>query len=206
MRRVIVVTALALPFLLLTGATLDAQAPPHSGKSGWLDGYREPAARLIGEAVSSTFAWDRLSVLTDTIGNRLSGTPALDRAIQWAVTEMNKDGLENVHTERVMVPKWVRGSESAEIVEPAHHSITMLGLGDSVGTTADGIQAEVLVVQTFDELDAMAASARGKIVLFNVPFTNYGETVRFRAGGPSRAARHSAVAMLIRAVRYVRRR
>jgi Predicted aminopeptidases len=84
--------------------------------------------------------------------------------------------------------------------EPARHSITMLGLGDSVGTTADGIQAEVLVVQTFDELDAKAASARGKIVLFNVPFTNYGETVRFRSGGPSRAARHGAVAMLIRAV------
>ena len=97
--------------------------PPQSGKSAWLDTYREPAARLIGEAVSSTFAWDRLSVLTDTIGNRLSGTPALDRAIQWAVAEMNKDGLENVHTERVMVPKWVRGSESAEIVEPARHPI-----------------------------------------------------------------------------------
>jgi len=148
--RCVVVTALALPFLLLTGAALDAEAPPENGKSAWLETYREPAARLIGEAVSSTFAWDRLSVLTDSIGNRLSGTPALDRAIQWAVTEMNKDGLENVHTERVMVPKWVRGNESAEIVEPARHSITMLGLGDSVGTTADGIQAEVLVVQTFD--------------------------------------------------------
>ena len=97
------------------GATLDAQASPESGNSRWLDTYREPAARLIGEAVSSTFAWDRLSVLTDTIGNRLSGTPALERAIQWAVAEMTKDGLENVHTERVMVPKWVRGNESAEI-------------------------------------------------------------------------------------------
>jgi carboxypeptidase Q len=58
----------------------------------------------------------------------------------------------------------------------------------------------VLVVQSFDELDARGAAARGKIVLFNVPFTNYGETVRFRSGGPSRAARHGAVAMLIRAV------
>ena len=138
-------------------------------RPAWLDAYREPAARLIGEAVSSTFAWDRLAVLTDSIGNRLSGTPALDRAIQWAVAEMNKDGLENVHTERVMVPKWVRGTESAEIVEPARHAIVMLGLGDSVGTTGDGIQAEVLVVHTFDELDAKAAPVRGKIVLFNVP-------------------------------------
>jgi carboxypeptidase Q len=139
-------------------------------------------------------------VLTDTIGNRLSGSPALDRAIQWAVAEMKKDGLENVHTERVMVPKWVRGSESAEIVEPARHAMVMLGLGDSVGTGGDAIQAEVLVVHTFDELDAKAAQAKGRIVLFNVPFTNYGETVRFRSGGPSRAARHGAIAMLVRAV------
>jgi carboxypeptidase Q len=200
MRRRLVVTAFAIPFLFLPLATLDAQAPLPSGKSTWLDTYREPAARLIGEAVSSTFAWDRLSVLTDSIGNRLSGTPALDRAIQWAVAEMNKDGLENVHTERVMVPRWVRGKESAEIVEPARHSIVMLGLGDSVGTPADGIQAEVVIVQSFDELDAKAAAVRGKIVLFNVPFTNYGETVRFRSGGPARAARHGAVGMLIRAV------
>ena len=201
MRRRVGIT-LALPLFLFAAATLRAQAPPAAaaGTSAWLDAYRDPAARLIGEAVSSTFAWDRLSVLTDTIGNRLSGTPALDRAIQWAVAEMSKDGLENVHTERVMVPKWVRGSESAEIVEPARHAMVMLGLGDSVGTAGDGIQAEVIVVRTFEELEAKAASVRGKIVLFNVPFTNYGETVRFRAGGPSRAARHGAVAMLIRAV------
>jgi carboxypeptidase Q len=198
MRRVVVL-ALAVPFLLLA-PIVDAQAPPPVGNSTWLDVYRDSAARLIGEAVSSTFAWDRLSVLTDTIGNRLSGTAALDRAIQWAAAEMNKDGLENVHTERVMVPRWVRGKESAEMVEPARHPLVMLGLGDSVGTGADGIQAELLVVQTFDELEAKAAAVRGKIVLLNVPFTTYGETVRFRSGGPSRAARYGAVAMLIRAV------
>src|SRR3954470_19103266 len=194
---------LALPLFTLAATTIRAQsshATAALARPGWLDIYRDPASRLIGEAVSTTFAWDRLAVLTDTIGNRLSGTPALDRAIQWAASEMKKDGLDNVHTERVMVPKWVRGSESAEIVEPARHAMVMLGLGDSAGTTGDGIQAEVLVVHTFDELDAKAANVRGRIVLFNVPFTSYGETVRFRAMGPSRAARHGAVAMLIRAV------
>jgi carboxypeptidase Q len=198
--------AAALPFLMLAATTLNAQkAPgahsdPPSGGPAWLDAYRAPASRLIGEAVSSTFAWDRLATLTDTIGNRLSGTPALDRAIQWAVAEMTRDGLENVHAERVMVPKWVRGGESAEIVEPVRHQIVMLGLGDSVGTPPDGVQGDVLVVRSFEELDAKAMAARGKIVLFNVPFTSYGETVRFRSMGPSRAARHGAVAMLVRAV------
>src|SRR5262245_3980435 len=145
----------------------------------WIEAYREPAARLIGEAVGSTFAWQRLAVLTDSIGNRVSGSAALDRAIAWAVDEMKRDGLENVHTERVMVPKWVRGAESAEIVEPAKHQIVMLGLGDSVGTPPDGLQAEVLVVHNFEDLETRGAQARNKIVLFNVPFSNYGETVRF---------------------------
>jgi carboxypeptidase Q len=194
--------ALALPFFVMAATIVGAQTlqPAASVRPAWLDSYRDPAARLIGEAVSGTFAWDRLSVLTDTIGNRLSGTPALDRAIQWAVAEMNKDGLENVHTERVMVPKWVRGNESADIVEPARHPMVMLGLGDSVGTPAEGVQAEVLVVHSFEELDAKASAAKGRIVLYNVPFTTYGETVRYRSGGPSRAARLGAVATLVRAV------
>jgi carboxypeptidase Q len=194
----------ALPFVMLAAATLCAQATQGesaiASRNAWLDAYREPAARLIGEAVSSTFAWDRLAVLTDTIGNRLSGSPALDRAIEWAVAEMKRDGLENVHTEPVMVPKWVRGAESAEIVEPARHPMVMLGLGDSVATAADGVQAEVLVVHSFEELDAHGPAAKGRIVFYNVPFTTYGETVRYRSGGPSRAARFGAVAVLVRSV------
>jgi len=193
--------ASALPFLVFAFTTLDAQSThPESHRPAWLQQYREPSARLIGEALGSTFAWDRLAVLTDTIGHRLSGSPALDRAIQWALAEMTRDGLENVRAEKVMVPKWVRGQESAEIVEPAHHTMTMLGLGDSVGTKSEGVQGEVLVVNSFEELDARSASARGRIVLFNVPFTTYGETVRFRSAGPSRAARHGAIAALVRAV------
>ncbi len=193
---------LAVPFLLLAVTTLGVRSTQAASSDGphWLDEYREPAARLLGEAVGSTFAWQRLSVLTDSIGNRVSGSPALDRAIQWAVTEMKKDGLENVHTEKVMVPRWIRGSESAEIIEPARHPMVILGLGDSVATPADGVQAEVLTVRTFEELDTKAAQARGKIVFFNAAFTNYGETVRFRSAGPSRAARLGAVGVLVRSI------
>ena len=110
--------------------------------------------------------------MTDSIGNRLSGTAALDHAIQWAAAEMARDGLENVHTERVMVPRGVRGNESAEIVEPARHQLAMLGLGDSVGTSSAGgdvVQGEILVVHSFEELDAKAASARGRIAVDSRP-------------------------------------
>jgi carboxypeptidase Q len=172
-----------------------------SGESlKWLEPYREPAARLIGEATGDTFAWRRLAVLTDTIGHRLSGSPQLDRAIAWAVAEMKRDGLENVHTEKVMVPRWIRGNESADIVEPVRHAMVMLGLGGSVATPADGVQAEVLVVRSFNELDAAAARVRGRIVLFNIAYTSYEETVTYRSEGPSRAARLGAAATLVRAI------
>ena len=187
-------------FVTLASGTASLARDDRNPATSWIQPYRDAAARLIGEATVDTFAWQRLGVLTDTIGNRLSGTPQLDRAIQWTLDEMKRDGLENVHTERVVVPRWIRGNESAEMVEPARHPIVMLGLGGSVGTGADGIQGDVLVVHSFEELDQQAAQARGRIVLFNVPFTTYGETVRFRSSGPSRAAQHGAVALLVRSI------
>jgi len=173
---------------------------PAQSSPPWLDPYRDPAARLIGEATGDTFAWNRLSVLTDSIGNRLSGSPQLERAIEWSVAEMKRDGLENVHTEKVMVPHWVRGSESAEIVEPARHQMVMLGLGNSIGTRPEGLQADVLTVHSFNELEAAGPQAKGKIVFFNVPYTAYEETVTYRSDGPSRAARLGAAAALVRAI------
>jgi carboxypeptidase Q len=113
---------------------------------------------------------------------------------------MKKDGLENVRAEPVTVPVWVRGRESLEVLEPGPRSLPMLGLGDSIATPPDGIDAEVLVVDSFDALDREAARARGRIVVFNVPFTTYGETVRYRSAGPSRAAALGAVAAIVRSV------
>ena len=113
---------------------------------------------------------------------------------------MKKDGLENVRTEKVMVPRWVRGSESAEIVDPPRHPIAMLGLGGSVATPPAGIEADVIVVKNYDELTQRAAEVKGKIVLFNVAYTSYGQTNQYRTGGASAAARHGAVASLVRAI------
>jgi carboxypeptidase Q len=174
-------------------------SPTHSQVS-WLDPFRANAGKLIAAAGADQFGWDRLAELTDTYGQRLSGSENLNRAIAWAVATMKKDGLENVHTERVMIPKWVRGQESLEITNPPHHVVPMLGLGGSVATPPAGIEAEVMVVSSGDDLARRAAQAKGKIVLFNVPYTNYGETVAYRSGGASMAAQHGAVGMLVRAV------
>jgi carboxypeptidase Q len=170
------------------------------GRPAWLDPYRDNAERLMKAATADQFAWDRVAELTDTYGQRISGSDNLNRAIAWAAETMKKDGLENVHTERVMVPKWVRGAESLEITDPPHHVVPMLGLGGSVATPPAGIEAEVMVVASGDELAKRAAEAKGKIVLFNVAYTNYGETVAYRSGGARMAAQHGAVAALVRSV------
>lgn len=63
-----------------------------------------------------------------------------------------------------------------------------------------GIKAEVLVVESFDDLKRRASEAKGKIVVYNQPFVSYGETVAYRASGASEAAKVGAVASLIRSI------
>jgi carboxypeptidase Q len=171
--------------------------PPPTVK---IDRYRAAAARIIGAALTSDRAYSRLAHLTDHIGNRLSGSQNLERAIEWAISEMKRDGLDNVRGEKVMVPHWVRGEESLEMLAPVPRKLQMLGLGNSIGTPAEGITAEVVVVRSFDELDRLGEQVRGKIVLFNAPYVNYGATVEYRVRGASRAARYGAVAALVRSI------
>jgi len=164
-----------------------------------IDAYRTPAGRIIGAALTNNKAYERLAYLTDRIGHRLSGSQNLERAIAWAVAEMKKDDLDNVRAEKVMVPHWVRGEESLEIV-PSGQKLAMLGLGNSIATPAAGITADTVVVRSFDELEALGDRVRGKIVVYNAPFTNYGATVQYRLNGASRAARYGAVAALVRSI------
>lgn len=173
-------------------------APPAAPT--WLDGHRQNAERLMAAAQADQFAWTRLAELTDTYGARFSGTDNLARAIAWAVETMKADGLENVRTEPVMVPRWVRGNESLEMLDPPRHVLPMLGLGGSVGTPASGVEGDVIVVKNFDELNGRAAEVKGKIVLFNAVYTSYGQTNAYRTGGASAAARHGAIASLVRSV------
>ena len=114
-----------------------------------IDAYRTPAGRIIGAALTQNRAYERLAYLTDRIGNRLSGSTNLERAIAWAVAEMTKDGLDNVRAEKVMVPHWVRGEESLELLTPTATKLSLLGLGNSIGTPAAGISGEAVVVRDF---------------------------------------------------------
>jgi carboxypeptidase Q len=195
--RVFVVSFVALALgAVLVAVSAQTIASPHA----WLTPLREDSSRLINAATEDDFAWRRLAELTDRHGARLSGSENLTRAIEWAVRTMKADGLDNVHTERVMVPRWVRGRESAELIDPPRSAVTIVGLGGSVGTSPAGLEAEVLVVTSFDDLRGKAVDARGRIVLFNVPFSGYSETVTYRTDGARAAAQHGAVAVLVRSI------
>ncbi len=186
--------------IFLFAVFVAATAPIAAQSPTWLDPYRPIAQRLITEAQSNDFTWQRLAELTDTFGPRLSGSDNLERAIDWAVETMKKDGFTNVHKEPVMVPKWVRGDETLELIAPAPQKLPLLGLGNSVGTPAAGLESDVIVVKNFDEMDKRAAEIKGRIVLFNAEFVNYGTTNVYRTAGPSRAAKIGAIAALVRSI------
>lgn len=176
-------------------------AAPLAAQQPIADRYRDVANRIIAAALAdSTGAWDRLAEFTDYSGPRLAGSENLERGIDWVLARMKQDGLANVRGEPVMVPRWVRGRESITMIEPRTADVPMLGLGGSIGTPAGGITAELLVVSSFADLAKRANEAKGRIVLFDVPFTNYGETVQYRSNGAVEAAKLGAVASLIRAV------
>ena len=182
--------------LMLTACVLVAAQPTSIAQQ-----YSDPAQKLIAAALSDEEGLARLQYLCDRIGNRVSGSASLERAIQWAAAEMKIAGFENVQTPPVMVPKWVRGKESATMITPLAKPLGMLGLGMSVGTPAAGIRAEVVVANSFDHLTSLGrAKLAGKIVLLNPKWEGYGPTVMYRTASASKAAEFGAAAVLVRSM------
>jgi carboxypeptidase Q len=189
-------------FLLLVSGLfgLSARARQSDGPESIEQAYRTVADQIIDAALTDSFAYERLGYLVDTFGPRISGSENLENAIDWIEAEMKSDELENVHTESVMVPRWVRGKETLKMIEPRFSEMQILGLGGTIGTPPEGLTAEVVVVNSFDDLEAHAVEVRGKIVLYNVAFTSYGKTVRYRTTGAVKASRAGAIASLVRTV------
>src|SRR6516162_1642198 len=173
--------------------------------------------RLQQAALNSDYAYRQVAHLANNIGPRLSGSAQAARAVEHMANELKAIGCE-VQLEKVMVPHWVRGEETAALVEfPGQaqnttQKIVLSALGESVATPPEGIEADVVAVRNFDELKSMPRDrVVGKIVLFNHPFDKqmaaegrggeaYGEAVVYRSDGPSTASRLGAVACLIRSV------
>lgn len=168
-----------------------------------IEGYQETVDSIIDYVTTGAYkgqVYEHLAGLVDTFGPRMTGTGVLEEAIDYMVQKSIAENLDNVHTEDVQVPHWVRNDEAAWMRLPRLHKLNILGLGSSVATPPSGITAEVLVVTSFDDLKNQSALAEGKIVVFNPPWKSYGETVQYRTKGASEAAKVGAVAALIRSV------
>jgi carboxypeptidase Q len=171
--------------------------------------YRDAASRLIGEALVDRAAWHKLAYLGDTFGHRMNGSQGQRLSIEWGVEQMRRDGLENVRAEPVMVPNWIRGKESLQLLDPTPRDLVMVSYGNSVGTPAGGIRAEAIVVSSLDELSARRDEARGRIVVYSPAWTpyphdeaweNYLTLREFRISGHAVAAQYGALAVLLRSI------
>jgi carboxypeptidase Q len=161
---------------------------------------KDIANSLIENSLSNVLGFERLAHLTDYYGPRLSGSEVLENGIDWIVDEMKKDGFDKVWTQPVTVPHWVRGEESITLNAPISKKLPMASLGGSVGTDGKPLTGEVILVKSFDELDERKDEVEGKIVLFNVAFTTYGETVQYRVNGAIAAAKYGAIASTLASV------
>ncbi|XP_021955466.1 carboxypeptidase Q [Folsomia candida] len=145
--------------------------------------------------------YDEVHDLVDKHPVRFSGYQNLEDSIDYTLNRMeNIHGLENVRGEQVLVPHWVRGEERAEMLAPWKKTLSILGLGTTIGTSTDGITGDVLVVISFEDLAAKQAQVPGKIVVFNQAWVDYSSGYIYRNQGASQASQYGAIASLIRSV------
>jgi carboxypeptidase Q len=188
-----------------------------SSTGAWTTDQVATIARLRDAALQDPYAVAELRHLTDNIGPRLSGSPQAQQAVEYVAAEMRALGAD-VQLEKTLVPHWVRGAETSELLgwpgqaPGTTQKIVLTALGGSGATPAEGLQAEVLVVNSFDELNHLPSNAaKGKILLFNERFDKqlaaqgnggaaYGKAVVYRAAGPNVAATAGAAAVLVRSV------
>lgn len=195
-------SAVLFAFLLSCRAT--DSAPPPGGDPV----LQQRCAQLVERALADNHAIALLSGLLDAAPKRLSGSPGYDAAVAWALATMREIGLQDVRTEPCLVPCWVRGEERAEVVGPTPAPLRVTALGGSIATPAGGIEAEVVEVRSFEQLQALGEAARGKIVFFNRPMPRalrrtgsaYGEAVPQRSNGAIEAGKAGALGAIVRSM------
>ena len=223
LRKQIILTSFAASCLLLPCFT-SAQSIQdrlkqlmNTSTGAWTPEQIATMEKLRDAAMQDPYALKELRHLTDNIGPRLSGSPQAQKAVDYVAAEMRALGAD-VQLEKTSVTHWVRGVETAELTtwpgmaDGTKQKIVLTALGGSVATNADGLVADVAVVDSFDELKKLPEGAvKGKILLFNEKFDKrlaaqgdglnaYGQGVMYRGAGPSVAASLGAVAVLVRSV------
>lgn len=181
--------------------------------------------KISDEILTNSKAYENLRHLTKQIGGRLAGSPQMVKAEQWGLKVIQESGADKAWMQECMVPHWVRGGKDEAKAGyiparpgkkggpyPAYTSknLDVIALGNSVGTGKKGITYEVLLVNSFEELDKRKDEAMGKIVFFNYKFNDtyintffaYRDANQYRGQGPSRAARYGAKAVIVRSMTH----
>ena len=157
-------SGLVLSAVLAAAASVaQAQAPATPGSA---EALADTAARLRERALSGSGAYDILESLTTETGPRPAGSPAFARAKDWAIAKLTSLGFKNVHAEPFTILGWYKGVETAEVTAPFPQPLVITGLGRSVATPPEGVEAEIAIFKTFEELQAAPPNSLiGKIAV-----------------------------------------
>jgi carboxypeptidase Q len=202
-RRPVLSAVLAALFVFLPGGA--------AGRTAAADKpYARAAEALRAEGLKSEGAFAILERLLRQAPSRLTGSPGFAAAQDVMAREMEALGL-TVWREPAPVEYWERGRvQEALLLDGAEptRSLRIAALGLSVPTPAEGLEAPVVEIRSFDELKTAADRVKGAVVFFNHPmdrtfqesFSAYGEAAQYRSRGPAEAAKYGAAAVLVRSL------
>ncbi len=168
--------------------------------------------KIANEIMAKGTAYENLRYLCKKVGPRLSGSAQAQKAVE-ATFQMLKDaGADTVYLQPCMVPHWVRGEKEQGYIQVANgtkYQLKLCALGNSEGTGKKGLNASIIEVRNFEELDRLGSAViKGKVVFFNFPmnpthinsFWAYRESGAYRTRGPARAAKYGAIGVMVRSL------
>jgi len=166
--------------------------------------------KVSDEILINGKAYDNLYYLTKKIGGRLAGSPQMTMAEQWGEKMMKESGADKVIMQECKVPHWIRGGDDKAKTTNKNRKLDVIALGNSIGSGKKALKAEVLLVNSFDDLEKKKNEVNDKIVFYNYKFNptfiqtfrSYGDASQYRGSGPSRAAKYGAKAVIIRSMSH----
>ncbi len=189
----------------LIGAAFFSVSVAHAASI--IDEQRDTLDSLRDTTLNSDLSYDIIESLTTEVGARMVGTPASDKAEDWAMAKMRALGFDKVWKEESETTIWTRGATEVSISAPYPHKLVALALGGSVGTNGKPLSGKVVSFANLDELKAAAPdSLKGKIAYIayrmarHTDGNGYGDAVGARVAGASTAAEKGAVAYIMRSV------
>jgi carboxypeptidase Q len=168
--------------------------------------------RIYMYALRHTEGYENLRYLCKRAPGRLAGSPAAEKAVDYTFNVLKNISLDSVYLQEVTVLHWYQGDKiEAQLISPfaGTRELSVCALGPSVPTAPKGITAQVVEVQSFDQLEKLGAkNISGKIVFFNRamdpaiinPMSAYSKAVDQRIHGAKEAAKYGAVAVLVRSM------